>query len=136
MNEGLKRAGSGYLPLMSERKIVRYQDGKAESAQDLIVTEYVLTIYVNEQEMATIVCSPEHLDDLVIGFLTSEGVIRSLDQLEAILISSYGGVARVRTCNVVNFNQKFYNKRYIASCCGKSRQTFYFYNDAHTAKES
>jgi FdhD protein len=84
--------------------------------------------------MATIVCTPEHMGDLVLGFLASEGVIRTVDQVQQLTISRFRGTARVRTTTSINFNQAFYNKRYIASCCGKSRQSFYFVNDAHTAK--
>ncbi|GMA51643.1 sulfurtransferase FdhD [Alicyclobacillus contaminans] len=68
------------------------------------------------------------------GFLASEGVIRKLDQILDLQVSRFRGIARVRVASSVNFNQAFYNKRYIASCCGKSRQSFYFYNDAHTAR--
>ena len=123
------------LPLKAERVITRYRSGEFfENTKDVVATEYALTIYVNDGEMATVVCSPEYMEDLVIGFLSSEGVIRSIDQLKDLQVSTFRGTARVRTSTEVNFNQDFYNKRYIASCCGKSRQTFYFFNDAHTAK--
>lgn len=122
------------LPASSRRKIVRYDGGSIQQVEDTIATEYALTVHVNNQEMATIVCTPEHLDDLVIGFLASEGVIRSLDQVKDLIVNVTAGHARVQTSTSVNFNQAFYNKRYIGSCCGKSRQSFYFYNDVHTAK--
>lgn len=122
------------LPLSAKRTIVHYDEMGIEAREDLVATEFALTIYVNGQEMATIVCSPQHMTDLVVGFLASEGVIRSLDQIRRLTIHTYSGTARVETNHTVNFNQEFYNKRYIASCCGKTRQSFYFYNDAHTAR--
>ncbi len=123
------------LPLRSRRVCLRYSDTDGFFEQESVVaTEYALTVYVNENEMATIVCTPEHMDELVIGFLASEGVIRTKSQIKNVLINTRMGTVRVKTATTVNFNQKFYNKRYIASCCGKSRQSFYFYNDAHTAK--
>jgi FdhD protein len=123
------------LPLISERQVLHYENGSFTPVDDVVATEYALTIFVNDQEMATVVCTPECMDDLVVGFLASEGVIRTADQLLDIQVSQFRGTARVRTSSSVNFNQAFYNKRYIASCCGKSRQSFYFYNDAHTAKK-
>lgn len=123
------------MPLTSERQVLRFEKGALSVQTDIVATEYALTIFVNDQEMATVVCTPEYMEDLVTGFLFSEGVIRSKDQLQDIQISSFRGTARVRTTSSVNFNQAFYNKRYIASCCGKGRQSFYFYNDAHTAKK-
>lgn len=128
------------LPVSAQRSVLTYQggigpeSGRLTGAADIVATEYALTVYVNDNELATIVCTPEHMDELVIGFLASEGVIRNLQQVQSVTIHSTSGSARVVTTHVVNFNQAFYNKRYIASCCGKSRQTFYFYNDAHTAK--
>lgn len=102
--------------------------------EDLVATEYALTIYVNQQELATVVCTPEYVQDLVVGFLASEGIIRSIDQITTIDLKSYRGAVYVQTVSKHNFNQSFFNKRYIGSCCGKSRQSFYFYNDAQTAK--
>lgn len=122
------------LPVSTNRTIVRYTGDSKVELEDMIATEYALTIHVNDQEMATVVCTPEHLDDLVIGFLFSEGVIRDISQLQDLTVSLHAGKARVKTSTSVNFNQAFYNKRYIGSCCGKSRQSFYFYNDVHTAK--
>ncbi len=123
------------LPLQQERQILRFDGGSWSEVTDVVATEYALTIFVNDQEMATVVCTPEYMEDLVVGFLASEGVIRSMDQLLDIQLSHFRGTARVRTLSTVNFNQAFFNKRYIASCCGKSRQSFYFYNDAHTARQ-
>ena len=129
-----KRMPTRDLPASTRRQVLRYNNGTFDTLEDTVATEYALTIHVNEQEMATVVCTPEHLDDLVIGFLASEGIIRSLDQLEDVTIHLHSGAARVKTSTSVNFNQAFYNKRYIGSCCGKGRQSFYFYNDAHTAR--
>lgn len=122
------------LPVVDRRTIVHIQSGLASSHDDFVATEYALTVYVNDKEMATVVCTPQHMDEMVIGFLASEGVIRTVDQIKDLSISTYRGTARVKTTTDVNFNQEFYNKRYITSCCGKSRQSFYFHNDAHTAK--
>jgi FdhD protein len=101
-----------------------------------IVREYALTIYVNDREMATVVCTPTHLEELVVGFLASEGVIRTREQLQDVFVSRRLGAAYARVVGEVNFNQEFYNKRYLSSCCGKGRQSFYFANDAQTARPS
>ncbi|MCL6452951.1 MAG: formate dehydrogenase accessory sulfurtransferase FdhD [Alicyclobacillus sp.] len=125
---------AGRLPQQVERRILHYDGTGFAPRTDAVATEYALTLYVNDQEMATVVCTPEYLEDLVVGFLASEGVVRSPGQITDLQVSRYRGTARVRTTTEVNFNQAFYNKRYIGSCCGKGRQMFYYYNDAHTAK--
>lgn len=115
----------------ANEKMVRYERGEAKRNQEaLVAVEYPLTIYVNREELVTIVCTPEYLEDLVIGFLTSEGVIRGVQDVDQIEIVESTGHAYV-TVNFVNkFNAKYRAKRYITSCCGKSRENFYFQSDA------
>ncbi len=46
------------------------------------MTEFPLTIMVNGEEFATVICSPTNLEELVIGFLASEGAILKRDELK------------------------------------------------------
>ncbi|MGZ6524034.1 MAG: formate dehydrogenase accessory sulfurtransferase FdhD [Tumebacillaceae bacterium] len=117
------------------RKIIRYEQGTPQLVADDVVTEVPLTIFLNEQEFATMVCTPEYFEEMVIGFLASEGVIRSYEDIKSLLVDAEQGFAHVETHRVQKLNQDFYSKRYITSCCGKSRQSFYYYNDARTAKK-
>jgi FdhD protein len=115
--------------------IYKYEDGTLRKTLDEIVRESPLTIFLNGQEFATMVCTPEHLDELVIGFLASEGFIRQKDEIKDIIIDENKGVAYVDLHVKVTASHEFHSKRFIGSCCGKSRQ-FYFHNDARTAKTS
>ncbi|MCX7568637.1 formate dehydrogenase accessory sulfurtransferase FdhD [Tumebacillus sp. DT12] len=121
-------------PVVKTRKILSYHNGALLEVQDRIVTEYPVTIYLNSEEFATMVCTPEHLEEMVIGFLASEGVVRRYEDIKSVTLDENQGLAYVETEQVVKLNHQLYSKRYITSCCGKSRQSFYFYNDARTAK--
>lgn len=118
-----------------KKEIIRFEDGQLVEEEDVIVTEFPLTIILNQQEFATMVCSPSELDELVVGFLASEGVIRFRDDIKSLHIDSGQGYAYVETVAPVTTSQEYYSKRFIGSCCGKGRQ-FYFVNDAKTAKTS
>ncbi|WP_096200700.1 formate dehydrogenase accessory sulfurtransferase FdhD [Bacillus sp. FJAT-45350] len=118
-----------------QRKIVRYSEAKLNVVEDEIVTEFPLTILVNNDEFATIVCTPSHLDEMVVGFLASEGIIRMKDDIKDLSIDEGKGFAYVQLHSQQITNQQYYSKRFIGSCCGKSRQ-FYFQNDVRTAKTS
>ncbi|MBW8348705.1 formate dehydrogenase accessory sulfurtransferase FdhD [Bacillus sp. IITD106] len=121
------------IQMKGELNILKYDgDGLLETT-DLAAVEYPLTIYVDDEEFATIVCSPTNINELVIGFLASEGLIRSVDQISSIEIDENRGFAYVHLKIKQSINKEFFSKRMIGSCCGKSRQ-FYFYNDANTAK--
>ena len=45
---------------------------------DVVVRELPATIILNNKEVATLLCSPHHLDYLAVGFLASEGLINSI----------------------------------------------------------
>lgn len=130
-----KRGGRTLEPIEVKREIIRYGKGFAERVEDSIVTEHPVTIKINGAEFATLVCSPDFIEDLVIGFLASEGVIRKYDDLEDIWIEEKSGTAHVKTKKVNPYYLNFQGKRYITSCCGAGRQGFVFINDALTAKK-
>jgi len=109
-------------------------DGHASSVlNEMIAIESPFTIMLNGQEFATLVCSPTDLNDLMVGFLASEGMIRSYDEITSISIDKNRGFAYVELEKSIEENQGDHSKRFIGSCCGKSRQ-FYFKNDVQTAK--
>ncbi|UFJ42104.1 formate dehydrogenase accessory sulfurtransferase FdhD [Brevibacillus humidisoli] len=112
----------------------RYHDGVWVLEEDEIAVEYPLTIFVNDEEFATVVCTPDDLEEMVIGFLASEGVISSYQDVKQLLIDTNKGFAYADLQYELKLEQSFYAKRRITSCCGKSRQSFYFFSDARTAK--
>ncbi|WP_284140251.1 MULTISPECIES: formate dehydrogenase accessory sulfurtransferase FdhD [unclassified Virgibacillus] len=99
--------------------------------QEVVATEFPLTVIVNGEEFATMVCSPSHLKELIVGFLASEGIIRHYDELLSLDIDETQGFAYVEINKPIK--QQDHSKRFIGSCCGKSRQ-FYFKSDVKTAK--
>ncbi|WP_251552434.1 formate dehydrogenase accessory sulfurtransferase FdhD [Neobacillus muris] len=113
-----------------KRPVIRYTLGNIEEIEDSIVTEHPITIKLNQNEFATLICTPEYIEDMVIGFLASEGVIRRFADIDDIWIQENEGFAHVKTNYLNHFYEKFHSKRYISSCCGKSRQGFVFFNDA------
>ncbi|WP_040606953.1 formate dehydrogenase accessory sulfurtransferase FdhD [Salsuginibacillus kocurii] len=118
-----------------KREIVRFDGENLTTVEDEIVTEFPLTIYVNDEEFATMVCTPLHLEELIIGFLASEGIIRFYNEIKSFELNEERGFAYITLHAEQVTNQALYSKRFIGSCCGKSRQ-FYFHNDARTAKTS
>lgn len=115
--------------------ITRFQDGELLKVDDTIVTEFPITIKLNQEEFATLVCTPEYLEDMVIGFLASENVIKSINDIDDLWIEEGRGFAHVTVRNKPDLYEQFRSKRYITSCCGMSRQGFYFVNDALTVKK-
>ncbi|WP_276355283.1 formate dehydrogenase accessory sulfurtransferase FdhD [Cohnella caldifontis] len=114
-------------------RTIRIAGAERVEKEDEIAAEYPLTIRLDGEEFATLVCSPSDLTDLVVGFLASEGVIRRMEDIKALSIDEERGFAYAELVRPQSTGKDFYSKRLIGSCCGKSRQ-FYFHNDARTAK--
>ncbi|MGQ7884230.1 formate dehydrogenase accessory sulfurtransferase FdhD [Paenibacillus sp. WC2504] len=113
--------------------IYRYNGTEILPQEDTIATETPLTIKVDGEEFATLVYTPTDSVDLVTGFLASEGLIRFVDQIESLTLEEERGFAYVKLRHLHQLSKQMVSKRFIGSCCGKSRQ-FYFHNDARTAK--
>lgn len=122
-------------PIEVKRRTLRYINGLAEDTEDRIVTEYPVTIKLNGQELVTMVCTPEYIEDMVIGFLASEGVIKSYHDIEELWMEEKDGFVHVNTNRMNPYYQNLKSKRYVTSCCGMSRQGFVFANDALTARK-
>ncbi|RLQ96649.1 formate dehydrogenase accessory sulfurtransferase FdhD [Falsibacillus albus] len=122
-------------PVEIKREIIRVEDGISEPVEDVIVTEYPITVKINGEEFVTMVCTPEYIEDMVIGYLASEGIIRHYDEIKDMWVQEKDGYIHVKTDKPNPFYQQFQNKRYITSCCGGSRQGFVFINDKLTAKK-
>lgn len=115
--------------------MMKFSGQGAFEQEDEIAEEFPLTLYVDGEEFATIVCSPTELTDLVVGFLASEGVIRQAGELKTMSVDEDRGIAYAELIRPQSVGKEYYAKRFIGSCCGKSRQ-FYFQNDVRTAKTS
>ena len=60
-----------------------------------VAAEHWMDVFVNERLAMRVVCTPEHLDELVVGRLLTEGLIRHPEDIEAIYICERGLRARV-----------------------------------------
>lgn len=97
------------------REIYRYEKGVLTKTADRMVSEYPLTVMVNGREFVTLVCTPDHLEELVVGFLASEGVIRFEKEIKSFTIDESLGFAYVELTNPEVLEQKDYTKRVIGS---------------------
>lgn len=111
--------------------IQKYQDEEITEIEDLVVCEYPFTIFLNEQEFITLLCSPKSLKSLSIGFLYSEGIIKSVSDIDSINIDEKMGYAYIKIGNLSKFAKQLYGKRVITTGCGKGS---IFYNALDSLK--
>jgi FdhD protein len=113
-----------------KRMVTRIKDGSRCNIEDSVVAETPLTVMLNGDELATIVCSPYAHEELVVGFLAGEGLVRGADDIKDFFYREKQEVVWVETSLPSSQEQGNILKRNFASCCGKGRPTFYFRNDS------
>lgn len=126
----MAKAMSSAPPTTRRPVLLIDQDG-AGWVMDEVATEMPLTLYVNQVELATLVATPTDLEDLVLGFIVSEGIVRGPEAVQIMEIDAEDQTARVvAEADPSAAAQRMFERRYIASCCGKGRASIYFASDA------
>ncbi len=103
------------------------------STEQVVATEILVTIFLNGQELVTLLCSPKDLNYLAVGFLASEGLLKSKAEIKKIEVDDWLGVVRVETEGSPAPDSRLFAKRLIASGCGGAA-TFYSVDDATIPK--
>ncbi|WP_336618995.1 formate dehydrogenase accessory sulfurtransferase FdhD [Jeotgalibacillus sp. ET6] len=122
-------------PVTLNRKVLKIKNGIAEWVADNVATEQAVTIKLNGEEFVTMVCTPEFIEDMTVGYLASEGIIRSFDDIKSLRLDETNGFVHIESDRINPLYEGLQNKRYLTSCCGGSRQGFVFASDAMSAKK-
>jgi FdhD protein len=99
--------------------VLKLSERGASSIEDIVAKESSLTIMLNDQELVTLLCSPTDLKYLAVGFLFSEGLLRSRDDIKKVTVDDRRGVARVETEVDAQLANEDLFKRFITAGCGK-----------------
>ncbi|MCA1644039.1 MAG: formate dehydrogenase accessory sulfurtransferase FdhD [Chloroflexi bacterium] len=78
------------------RCYVRFTGDHAQKIDAGVIGEIRFTIFVDDRELVTLMCSPWQLQSLVVGFLYLEGLIESIDDLEMLRVCLEDRLADVR----------------------------------------
>ncbi len=92
-----------------------FSSGEWSKSSTAVPQEMALTIYVESQELVTILCTPNKLNQLVLGFLYSEGIISDKSDVAMMRVCEDDSLADVKLSKP-GFNPP--EKRTIASGCG------------------
>jgi FdhD protein len=77
--------------------IERLTAGKREIVDADVVTEVTLTIFLNNKEIATLLCSPSALDFLAVGYLASAGLVSSRNDVRNVKLDKQHSTVHVET---------------------------------------
>lgn len=111
--------------------VARVKGGRVFTVEDPVIQERPYTIFLNDQELVTLVCSPVFIQELAVGFLCSEGVLSRREDLRGITVNESDGLVWVETKEgAVPAAAQTFLRRFVTTCCGRGRAAFYFLNDA------
>lgn len=110
--------------LTARKEITVIRDGERRLSGDDVVVEAPLTIYLNGKELVTLLCTPEKIESLALGFLRSEGLLSSLDDVTGLRLRDDRGAVEVELKNKSGLLEKLYGRRTITSGCGKGTVFF------------
>ena len=122
---------------MEPTKEVRALHIDRDSAEPRTVStarEFPLTIMLNGEQLVTVLCSPDHLEALAVGFLHSEGIIRTTEEITGMSVDAELGIVRIRTAEDKNAEGKLFMKRVLTTGCGRG-MAFYSYADLDRKKK-
>ncbi len=113
------------MDVTKKYEILKIKGDKSEQLEDLVILEYPFTIFIDDEEIITLLCTPKSLKKLAVGFLYSEGYIDSLENIEQVLLNEEKGRAYVYLKYRNLMRENLVGKRTITSGCGKGTV---FYN--------
>ena len=109
--------------MLREVKVSRINvsDKKIEQRNDYVAEDYPIHIFINKNHYGTILCSPEQIKEMVFGHLLSEGLLKSIDEIDKIKIKEDGKCLvnvkeGIDAKNRILTSQRF--ARIIVSSCG------------------
>jgi len=105
--------------LLETIPIVKIVDGERTEEVDLVVSEAPLTLFVNEQELVTLLCSPSHQQNMALGFLFSEGFIAKKEELKGITENKNRGIVWITLHRSFEIDDNFRKGRTVTTGCAR-----------------
>lgn len=96
--------------------------GTAQKTTDYVAEEKPLHVFLNRTRFVTIFCSPSMLKELAVGHVVSEGIVKSMEEIERIDLKEEEGVCRIHLKPDVKLEDRLkllqHFSRVIFSACG------------------
>ncbi len=120
-------------PCVKKVNIVKVQDEKKINASDYVVIESNYILSINNNQVAKFSCSPMEVEELVLGFLLSEGWINKYSDINNLSIDPKDNIIRVKITENQDLLLKFFNIKSVPIGCGDSSSLL---TSGNTSKDS
>ena len=97
-------------------QVVTGIDQHGNTIETAVITERAMTIYLNAQEIVTVMTIGDHPDLLAVGYLLNQNMLLHDDEITAIEHEEDIGVIVVRTKRETNYEEKLKKKVRTSGC--------------------
>jgi FdhD protein len=96
--------------------VVTGLDHTGQITQTRVIHETPLTLYLNAQEIVTMMTIGDHPEELAIGYLLNQGMLKPDDEVTGVDLDEELGVVVVRTPSQTNFESKLKKRTQTSGC--------------------
>ncbi|HUJ19793.1 MAG TPA: formate dehydrogenase accessory sulfurtransferase FdhD [Nitrospirota bacterium] len=94
-------------------------DSHVDGVIDIVASELPVTLIVNNEPLVTLLCTPAELEELAVGFLLSEGILRKKESIKRLEVIEKEMAVRIELADLPADFASLFEKRTISSGCGK-----------------
>ncbi|MBI4763737.1 MAG: formate dehydrogenase accessory sulfurtransferase FdhD [Deltaproteobacteria bacterium] len=102
-----------------EVPILRIKGSSVEDLIDEVATELPIRLILNGEPLVTLLCTPSELEELTVGFLLSEGLLREKSSIKKIDLNEPEATVHIELSDLPRDFSKLFEKRTISSGCGQ-----------------
>lgn len=95
----------------TECRVIKVVEDKSYFVDELLVSEYFLTIFLNDKRLTTLLCTPEKLKELTYGFLRTESLITNVEDIINFNLNEERGIVEVETINKDVSRETLFSKK-------------------------
>ncbi len=99
--------------------ILKISGTNVEGVVDEVATELPIRLTLNDKPLVTLLCTPTELEELAVGFLLSEGILRKKSSIKKIAVDEKEAVVRIELSEIPADWEAMFEKKTISSGCGK-----------------
>ncbi len=100
--------------------ITKIKQSKRFETEDTLIREIKLEIILNGKRAGAVICTPIDQKELVVGYLMSEGIIRSAEDISGIQLRNEGMRIEIEVTADSGQLQRLDSEAVVISGCGKS----------------
>jgi len=116
--------------------ILKVSGNTVDGVVDSVASELPVTLVINSKPLVTLLCSPSELEELAVGFLLTEGILRDKKTIKKLDVDEKELSVRIELSDLPADFSRMFEKRTISSGCGKGVTFTSYRTDADRRIES